>query len=191
MSILRRLTNKLSRSNNLEIKNSDSSVVGRGLLLFEHTGDVIRAETCLKKLGIDVKVKGPPPEIRTGCDLAIEFPIILQMRITEALASKDIVPLKVLSLDDLLIEPVSLCHTKDFGEYLMVRAANMKMTIRKSDRTIVNISGGGCPDVPYLADQLVGKCLDHAPEPRALGQTLCGYALQIAYEELLRTCHGS
>jgi hypothetical protein len=68
----------------------------------------------------------------------------------------------------------------------MVRAANMKITIRKKDMKIVNISGGGCPDVPYLAHEMIGKTLAEAPRPRDLGHTLCGYALDLAYEELLR-----
>jgi len=189
MSLLKKLRDRLAKSGEYPARASDSAS-GKGLLLFEHTSDVIRAENCLKKAGLDVKVKGPPPEIRTGCDLAIEFPIILQMRVVEVLGEQDIVPLKVVSLKDVLIEPVSLYHVKDFGEYVMVRAANMKITLRKADRIIVNISGGGCPDVPYLAEQLVGKSLEEAPAPRTIGQTLCGYALQLAYEELLRICPG-
>jgi len=66
----------------------------------------------------------------------------------------------------------------------------MKMTIDKRDLRIVNVSGGGCPDVPYLAESLVGRTLYEAPAPRSLGHTLCGYALQLAYEELIRTCPG-
>ena len=97
--------------------------------------------------------------------------------------------MQVLPLQDLLLEPVSLYHVKDFGDYLMVRAANMKITVDKRDLRIVNISGGGCPDVPYLAERLVGKTLQEAPEPRSLGSTLCGYALQLAYEEMRRLCH--
>jgi len=54
----------------------------------------------------------------------------------------------------------------------------------------VNVSGGGCPDVPFLAESLVGKSLREAPPPRSIGHTLCGYALQLAYEELLRRCPG-
>jgi hypothetical protein len=79
---------------------------------------------------------------------------------------------------------------KDFGEYLMVRAANMKITVEKKGLRIVNVSGGGCPDVPYLAERLVGGKLSEVPEPRSLGSTLCGYALQLAYEELRRRCPG-
>lgn len=85
-----------------------------------------------------------------------------------------------------MLEPVSLFHAKDFGEYLMVRAANMKITIGKKDMKIVDISGGGCPDVPYLAQEMIGKKLTDAPRPRDLGHTLCAYALELAYEELLR-----
>ena len=87
-----------------------------------------------------------------------------------------------------LLAPVDLFHTKDFGDYLMVRAANMKITIAKADQRIVNISGGGCPDVPYLAQEMVGKILAEAPRPRDLGHTLCGYALELAYEEIKRQC---
>ena len=83
---------------------------------------------------------------------------------------------------------MDLFQTKDFGDYLMVRAANMKITVAKEDLKIVNISGGGCPDVPFLAQALVGKSLAQAPRPRDLGHTLCGYALELAYEELHRIC---
>jgi hypothetical protein len=70
----------------------------------------------------------------------------------------------------------------------MVRAANMKITVAKADRRIVNVSGGGCPDVPWLASQLVGRTLDTAPNPRGIGHTLCGYALALAFEEMRRQC---
>jgi hypothetical protein len=157
-----------------------------GILVFENTSDVIRAENVLKLAGCPVRVMGPPPSIQTGCDLVIEFPLIEELDIVRELGKADVSPLKVVPVTAPLLEPVSLFQTKDFGEYLMVRAANMKITIRKKDMIIVNISGGGCPDVPYLAQEMVGKTLAQAPEPRDLGHTLCGYALQLAYEELHR-----
>ena len=89
---------------------------------------------------------------------------------------------------DFPLLPVSLFQVKDFGAYLMVRAANMKLTIAKADGSIVNISGGGCPDVPYLAQKMVGRTLETAPLPRDIGHTLCAYALQLAYEEMQRQC---
>jgi hypothetical protein len=162
----------------------------KGILVFHHTSEVIRAESLLKEAGLHVSVKGPPPDLRTGCDMVIQFSLFAQLKISVILDTARITPLKVLPLQDLLLEPVSLFHVKDFGDYLMVRAANMKMTVDKRDLRIVNISGGGCPDVPYLAESLVGKTLRESPPPRSLGHTLCGYALQLAYEELLRRCPG-
>jgi hypothetical protein len=168
----------------------ESSVSGLGLLIFEHTSEVIKAESLLKAAGVNVCVKGPPQEVRTGCDLAIEFPIISELKVSRVLKEAKLEPLQILPLYDLLLEPVNLFNVKDFGDYLMVRAANMKITIEKAERRIVNISGGGCPDVPFLAERLIGKTLTQAPEPRTLGSTLCGYALQLAYEELRRRCPG-
>ncbi|MFP4071879.1 MAG: DUF3343 domain-containing protein [Desulfovibrionales bacterium] len=162
----------------------------RGILVFHHTSDVIRAETLLRQAGMEIQVKGPPPELRTGCDLVIEFPLVQELQARELLEREGVSPIQVAPVQDLLLEPVSLCHTKDFGRYFMVRAANMKITVDKQDLTIVNVSGGGCPDVPFLAETLVGQRLDRCREPRHLGQTLCGYALQLAYEEMLRQCRG-
>jgi len=164
-------------------KNGD-----RGFLVFENTSEVIQAENLLKKEGWEVKVMGPPPEIRKGCDLVIEFPLIEELKITKTLQDAGIPPLQVVPVSHPLLEPVSLFQSKDFGKYLMVQAANMKLTVDKDSLTIVNISGGGCPDVPYLADQMLGKPLDEAPSPREIGHTLCGYALQLAYEEIRRRC---
>jgi hypothetical protein len=154
-------------------------------MVFENTSEVIRAENILKKTGRSVSVMGPPPEIRTGCDLVIEFPLIEELELTRELSDNNIFPIKTVPVGSGLLEPVSLFHTKDFGEFLMVRAANMKITISKKDRKIVNISGG-CPDVPYLAEKMTGKTLEEAPNPRDIGHTLCGYALQLAYEEILK-----
>jgi len=160
----------------------------RGILVFENTSEVIRAENVLKNSGRWVRVMGPPPEIRTGCDLVIEFPLIEGLEILRTLEGENIFPLKVAPVSGPLLEPVSIFFTKDFGDFLMVRAANMKITVEKATLTVVNISGGGCPDVPYLAAEMVGKRLDEAPSPRSIGHTLCGYALQLAYEEIQRKC---
>ena len=169
-------------------KKDRTALADRGILVFENTSDVIQAENVLKKSGWSVKVMGPPPEIQTGCDLVIEFPLVEELNIMRELNNAYIQALSVVPVTAPLLEPVNLFHTKDFGDYLMVRAANMKITIAKEGLKIVNISGGGCPDVPFLACQMVGKTLAEAPRPRDLGHTLCGYALELAYEELRRTC---
>ena len=163
----------------------------RGILVFENTSEVIRAENVLKSKGWEIRVMGPPPEIRSGCDLVIEFPLIEELNILRTLQDADVAPLQVVPVNGPLLQPVDLFQTRDFGRYLMVRAANMKLTVDKETRSIVNVSGGGCPDVPYLAREMVGKTLADAPSPREIGHTLCGYALQLAYEEMERRCSQS
>jgi hypothetical protein len=160
----------------------------RGFLVFENTSDVIQAENILRRSGRSIRVMGPPPEIRTGCDLVIEFPLIEKLNIVRELHYADIPPIQVVPVTAPLLEPVNLFHTTDYGDYLMVRAANMKITVAKTSGRIVNISGGGCPDIPFLAQEIVGKTLTECPNPRELGHTLCGYALALAYEEMLRRC---
>ena len=159
-----------------------------GFLVFENTSEVIQAENLVKKKGWKIRVMGPPPEIRKGCDLVIEFPLIEELKITKILQDAGIPSLQAVPVTNPLLQPVDLFQIKDFGRHLMVQAANMKLTVDKESLTIVNISGGGCPDVPYLAEQMVGKNLNEAPAPREIGHTLCGYALQLAYEEIRRRC---
>jgi hypothetical protein len=160
----------------------------RGILVFSHTSEVIRAEKVLKEAGWAIRVMGPPPEIQSGCDLVIEFPIIDELNVLKTLDQARLSPLEVVPVSGPLLKPVDLFQVKDFGGYLMVRAANMKLTIDKETRVIVNVSGGGCPDVPYLAWELVGRPLETAPRPWDLGHTLCGYALELAFQEMERQC---
>ncbi len=166
----------------------EEAPIDQGILVFSNTSEVIRAETLLKKAGVPVKVMGPPPEIQSGCDLVIRFPLLRKLEILRLLAQHHLSPLEAVPVAGPLLKPVDLFHIKDFGRYLMVRAANMKLTVDKETRVIVNISGGGCPDVPYLAAQLVGRTLDEAPQPRELSHTLCGYALELAFQEVVRQC---
>jgi len=120
--------------------------------------------------------------------LVIEFPLIGELQILRVLELEKLPPLKVVPVTSPLLQPVDIFHVKDYGRYIMVRAANMKLTVDRETNKIVNISGGGCPDVPFLAASMVGKALADAPSPREIGHTLCGYALQLAYEEVQRRC---
>lgn len=160
----------------------------RAILVFENTSEVIRAENVLKAGGWPVKVMGPPPEIRTGCDLVIEIPLIERLNILRALEESGAPPLEAVPVTGPLLKPVDIFQVKNIGRFIMVRAANMKLTVDRDNGVIVNVSGGGCPDVPYLAAQMVGKPLQDAPAPDKIGHTLCGYALQLAYEEMNRRC---
>jgi hypothetical protein len=163
---------------------------GRGIILFAHTGDVIRAEMLLRKAELPVTVKAPPPELRNGCDLVIEFSLVHEPFARAILSGANLIPVDYVPISGELLEPVSLFQSKDFGEHLMVRAANMKITVEKATGRIVNVSGGGCPDVPYMASLLVGNLLYEVEPPRNRSQTLCAYALHLAYEEAKRLCAG-
>jgi len=166
----------------------DKGNVDRGIMVFENTSEVIQAENILKKEGWEIRVMGPPPEIQSGCDLVIEFPLIEELSLFRTLEKKGLPPLKIVPVSSPLLQPVELFQVKDFGEHIMVRAANMKLTVEKATGEIVNVSGGGCPDVPYLAYEMIGKTLANAPNPNEIGHTLCGYALQLAFEEVQRQC---
>ena len=166
----------------------DRNEIDSGILIFDSTSEVIRAEKALKQKGWSVRVMGPPPQVRTGCDLVIEFPLMEEMDILRTLEQSGIMPRETVPVSSPLLKPVDIFMVKDFGGHLMIRAANMKITIDKKDLTIVNISGGGCPDVPYLAYEMIGKRLHEAPCPKDIGHTLCAYALQLAYEEVVRRC---
>jgi len=179
VSFFRRLTSSKKRT-------KTSSNADRGILVFEHTSEVIKAESLLKKAGWNIRVMGPPPEIRSGCDLVIEIPLIEKLNILRTLENVGTPPIEIVPVSSPLLQPVDLFQNKDFGKYLMIRAANMKLTVDKETQTIVNVSGGGCPDVPYLASKMVGILLNEAPSPREIGHTLCGYALHLAYEEMKR-----
>ena len=152
--------------------------------VFANTGEVIQAESILKAEGMTVRVMAPPPAMRTGCDMVIVTSLMHMFRAVGILEAHKLAPLQVTPAAETLLEPVSLFQTKDYGEWLMVRAANMKVTVEKASGRIVNISGGGCPDVPYLAAQLIGKNINEADLAKGHGQTLCGYALHLAAEQL-------
>ena len=162
----------------------------QGFLVFEQTGDVISAERLLRKQGFAVEVKAPPASLRKGCDMVVVCPIMAHLKIRALLEKEGLHPLDYVPVSDPLLEPVSLFQVTDFGKWFMVRAANMKVTVEKESGRIVNVSGGGCPDVPYLAGLLLGKSLDEADEPRLHGKTLCSYALQRAFEEAKRVWRG-
>ncbi len=187
-SWLRKLAN--GAASLVGLKSIDSSgtipVSDRGILVFANTSEVIAAERALQEAGFEVKVKGPPPDLQTGCDMVVVFPVLKQAAVEKVLKEARLEPEKIITEADALLDPVSLYQVKDLGRWLMIRAANMKITIDKETGIIVNISGGGCPDVPWLAQQMVGKKFCEAPRPISIGHTLCCYSLQKAYDELKR-----
>lgn len=159
---------------------------GKGLIILNEVSEAMRAERILKTLGDEVRGVAPPPEVRKGCDLAVEFNLVNQLGVERLLKKRGLEPLDIVALDTLSQKPLDITKRKDFGKHLMVTAANMKITVDKETRVIVNISGGGCPDVPYLAMAMVGKHLREVDNPGEIGFSLCAYMLKKAYETALK-----
>jgi hypothetical protein len=165
--------------------SSRSFKKGLGLILCPETRDVLKAERVLKKGGYHVKLVAPPLDLRKGCDLAIEIDLMERIGIERRLSEEDVEILDVVSLDAESQRPLDLVKITDFGDSILVRSANMKIAFNKETGKIVNISGGGCPDVPYLHIQMIDKKLSEAPRPKELGYTLCALMLDRAHEEAL------
>ena len=166
------------------------SFEGGGLILFVDVSNAIKAEKVLKDAQYTVRLVAPPAELRKGCDLAIEINLVEQVGIKRLLDQKNIA---YTSIDPLKIgtsKLLEIVKVIDFGDWVMVRAGNMKLTFDKKSGIIVNVSGGGCPDIPYLHTEMIGKQLNEAPRPRDIGFTLCALMLDRALEECLPLWQG-
>lgn len=156
----------------------------KGILLYGSVQEVILTHAFLIGHGFQVRLVAPPPEARVGCDLAIEFDLIEQEAIEALLHLEGNKPQKIVSTKDMLPDILKRSEIIEIDGYLMCRAGNMKITIAKNEHKIVNVSGGGCPDIPYVAQQLCMTRLEEASNPIDLGNSLCSFLLQIAFDAL-------
>lgn len=163
---------------------------GKGLILFKEVSEAMAGEKVLKKQGMEVRLVAPPLELRMGCDLALEIDLIKQVEAERMMREGQASWEAIVPLEGKIQRPLDIIKTVDLGGSIMVRAGNMKIVFDKRNGVILNISGGGCPDVPYLHIQLLGMALTEAPRPRDLGYTLCALMLDRAYEEALRILGG-
>ena len=154
-----------------------------GLILFSEVHEAIKAEKVLKNAGYFVKLVAPPPELRRGCDLAVEINLVERLGIERLLAQKNVMYMYISPLNDGTKEILEIVKVTDFGQWLMVKVGNMKLTFDKETGEIVNTSGGGCPDIPVMHLELIGKKLIEAPKPKDIGFTLCSLMLDKALEE--------
>lgn len=153
-----------------------------GLVLFATVDQAIKAEKVLKEAGYAARLVAPPPQLRRGCDLAIEINPVEQMGIERLLRQTEVAYTEIAPLHG-AGELLDIVKVTDFGQAIMVKAGNMKVTFDKDTGIIVNTSGGGCPDIPYLHAQLVGKRLTEAPRPKEIGFTLCATMFDRAFVE--------
>jgi hypothetical protein len=167
------------------LKRNRRNFEGSGLVLFDTVQPAMQAEKILKKADYYVRLVAPPPELRRGCDLAVEINLVEQPGIERLLRQQDVDYIEIRPLKDSDAEILEIVHATDFGDWVMVKAANMKLTFEKNSGKIVNTSGGGCPDIPYMHAEVLDKPLGEAPRPRDLGYTLCSLMLDRALEESL------
>lgn len=167
-------------------KNND----GEGLIIFEEVSHAIQAEKALREGGYAVKLIAPPAKYRMGCDLGIAINLVEKAGIERLLRKKDVPFARILPTYDGAAELLSIVKITDYDKWYMVKAGNMKLSYEKASGVIVNTSGGGCPDIPYLHAEMVGKKLNEAPKPSELGYTLCALMLDRAYEEALTIWNG-
>lgn len=157
---------------------------GGGIILFETVQDAMRAEKLLQQADYTMRLVAPPPRMRKGCDLALEINLVEQFGIERLLKEKKAHYAEIAQLKDKgASELLKLTTTTDFGRWIMVKAGNMKISYEKESGMIVNVSGGGCPDIPFLHAELIDKRLDAAASPKDLGYTLCARMLDVALDE--------
>ena len=132
-----------------------------------------------------MKLVAPPPELRKGCDLAVAINLVEKLGIERRLGQSGVAYVEITPLRVGTPGILEIVRVIDFGDWVMVKAANMKLTFEKKSGIIVNTSGGGCPDIPYMHAEIIDKLLGEAPHPRELGFTLCALMLDRALEESL------
>ncbi len=165
------------------LKKGKGAFAGGGLVLFNDVQEAMKAERVLKRAEYPVRLVAPPPELRRGCDLAVEINLVEQPGIERLLKRSDVGYVEVKPLKGSDAGILEIVRVTDFGDWLMVKAANMKLTFEKQSGKIVNTSGGGCPDIPYLHAEMLDKRVDEAPHPADIGYTLCALMLDRALEE--------
>lgn len=166
-------------------KQKKSAFEGGGLVIFMDVPDAISAEKALKGDGYAVRLVAPPPALRKGCDLAVEINLVEQVGIERLLVERNAPYVEIIPLKASASELLDIVRITDFGDAIMVKAGNMKVSYDKQTGVILNTSGGGCPDIPYLHAELIDKKLTEAPRPKDIGFTLCALMADRALEECL------
>ena len=177
----------------LRRKNTDKALSQEalGLFLFDEVTEALAAERALKAVAYSVSLVAPPPHLRAGCDLAVALPRLEQVGAQRTLDRSGI---HVRDWVDDIEDNTTisdLVTSVDFGQWLMVRAGNMKIVVDKQTSEIVNTSGGGCPDIPYLNLHYAGSRLLDSDRPKDIAFTLCGVMLDRAYLEACALLEGT
>lgn len=160
--------------------NSGPAII---MFLFRVAGDAIFAESALKKDGINASLAQPPRNITRGCELAVKLPFSSQFSAMKTLDTRGVPYLDVIATSVVEDLPCEFISQKQIGDYFMTRVGNMKVTV-DSDGMVVNVSGGGCPDVLRVARLIIGKKAGAGNDSIKVIEdnthSLCGYLLKKA-----------
>lgn len=162
---------------------------GGGLILFQVVEEAITAEKILKSNQYEAKLVAPPPHLRKGCDLALEINLVEKAGVERLLSEKGVYYLEILPIKG-VGELLDVVKIKYFDSACMVKAGNMKLTFDTKTGIILNISGGGCPDIPFLHISMLDKKITEVTRPREKGFTLCALMLDRAFVEALNIWNG-
>ncbi len=149
----------------------------------------ITAEKILKAGGQEAKLVAPPPHLRQGCDLALEINLVEKTGVERLLDEKGAHYMEILPLRG-AGKLLDIVKTRYFDGACMVKAGNMKLTFDTATGVILNISGGGCPDIPYLHVSMLDQKITEVERPREKGFTLCALMLDRAFAEALSIWNG-
>ncbi len=69
----------------------------------------------LQEAGFEVKVKGPPPDLQTGCDMVVVFPVLKQAAVEKVLKEARLEPEKIITEADALLDPCITLPGERFG----------------------------------------------------------------------------
>jgi len=129
-------------------KKGKQQFVGDGIIIFRDVASAMKGERLIKDSGSDVKLVAPPEELRMGCDLALEINLVEKPGIERLLQEKGIPVVRISPLNNGSSGLCEVLKVTDFGRWYMIKAGNMKLSYEKETGLVVNISGGGCPDIP-------------------------------------------
>ena len=100
----------------------------KGLLLYSSVQQVILVNSMLVSRGFQTRLVAPPPEVRVGCDLAIEFELIEQEAIETLLKQESYTPERIVSTKEMLPDILKVSRITELGSFLMCSTGNMKIT---------------------------------------------------------------
>ena len=153
---------------------------------------VIRAEAALRAACFDVRVMGPPPDMRTGCDMVIEFELMREPAARRVLTAANLSPLAAAPVRAGMLEPVSLFQAQDFGP--MAHGARGQHEAHRGQgeprhrQHSPAAAARTCP--PWPSSWWARRSTPPPRRPLSRGQTLCSYALELAFREAQRLLPG-